>query len=199
MFGIDTHVHSSRYSPCAPFLKLERLKDEKFPSTLNGVVITDHDSWWPKEEWTTLVEATKNLKLYRGIELSSEEGCHLVIIGLSSPGPLKKGIRCQTAISFAHSHEAAVILAHPYSKPLPPEYILEKLDAVEVFSSSFEGTDTKRAIELAKTINKPTLACSDAHSIGRIGLGYTAFPRPPRDDFELAQFVKRGMGKAICC
>lgn len=160
---------------------------------LHGVVLTDHDVLWEQEEVAMLQQACRELRFFRGIECSAQ-GAHLVVIGIDDAGFLHRGVSINTVIEFAHAHNAAVILAHPYRDSAPEELPLGSIDAIEVASTSFAPQDSERALRLAYARGMPRVAASDAHALSRIGWAWTEFPRMPADELDLAAMIKQGLG-----
>ena len=116
---IDLHVHTSKYSECAEFLDIEKVEGHAASMRIDALVVTDHDYFWKPKEFDSLCMKFQRLKLFRGIEVSSDCDCHFVVIGIPKQGPLVKGVSIETIIGYTQSHNGAVILAHPYQLVLP--------------------------------------------------------------------------------
>jgi len=194
-FSIDLHVHSSRYSECAELLDPQRIEEYATKAKINAVVVTEHDTLWRKSEFQELQEKAKNIQLFNGVEVTTENGCHLILIGIEENGPLYKGIASEDAISYAHEQGGVVILAHPFRKGLPPTKTIARVDAIEICSTSLYENESKLSINLAQIMGKPTIACSDAHALPLIGWAYTSFPNKPENVQHLCQMIKEGAGK----
>jgi predicted metal-dependent phosphoesterase TrpH len=192
-FAIDLHVHTRRYSPCAELMREEHLAEHGRRAGLAGLVVTEHDALWRLEELGALRERADCFRLYRGVECTAD-GAHLVVIGLDDLGSLVRGASVDAVVDHARSQGAAVILAHPYRDADPERLPVERIDAVEVGSTSFTVEEARRAEELARRFGKPTVAASDAHSPSRIGWAWTSFPRLPADEAELARMIREGAG-----
>ncbi len=196
-FCIDMHVHTSRYSECAE--SLDPLKIEKYArkAGLDAVVITEHDTFWNRYELQELTEMCTEVQFFNGIEVTTKRGFHLVIIGVEKSGLLKKGVPCFDAIRYTHDQGGLAILAHPFRKGLPPLKTVAEVDAIEVGSTSLYEKESQLSYNLAKIMEKPAIACSDAHALSMIGWAYTRFPHPPENLRDLCEMVKEGKGKPI--
>lgn len=193
---IDTHVHSSRHSPCAEFMHLESLKQEDC-SFLDGIVVTDHDRWWAGEEWHDLKERCPFIRWFQGIELTAACGNHFVVIGMDGPDRLSPQMESSLLLDQAEHAGAAVILAHPFRSRLPDPDTLSRVHAIEILSSSFDQTMQKRAQSLAEQYGKPQIACSDAHAAKMLGIGWTRFSEWPEDEMHLAQLIRGGLCEPV--
>jgi predicted metal-dependent phosphoesterase TrpH len=99
--------------------------------------------------------------------------------------------------SLCRAQGAAVVLAHPYRDGTPDDRAAEWIDAVEVGSTSFGREMASRAHDLAARWSKPRVASSDAHSLSSVGWAFTAFPKPPGDEKELAAMIRAGLGAPV--
>ncbi len=196
-FHIDMHVHTSRYSECAESLDPRQIEAYAQKTNVHGIVITEHDTVWSKDQFEELQQELNSVILYNGIEVTTMGGYHLVIVGVSENGPLTKRIPCDEAIVYAHEQEGIVILAHPFRNGLPLLNVLEKVDAIEIGSTSLSRRESQLAVHLATTIGKPMIGCSDAHALSRIGWAYTCFPEKPESLHHLCWMIKEGQGKPV--
>lgn len=196
-FHVDLHVHTARHSECAESLDPFKLGVFASQSNINCVVITEHDTLWNPDEFTSLKNHTRDILLFNGIEVTTKHGYHLVVVGIEDCGPLKKGVTCDDAISYAHEKDAAVILAHPFMNGLPPVRIVESIDAIEIGSTSLYTTEAKLSRHLAQVLNKPCIASSDAHALSMVGWAYTTFPEKPTDMRHLCTMIKEGQGTPV--
>jgi len=191
---IDLHVHTGRYSQCAELVDPYLMAEWATRAGIDGVVVTDHDVLWAEEEMLHLRCTCPGVRFYRGMECSLE---HVVVIGLDDAGMLQRGASLSEVADYARPRGAVVILAHPYRDADPLTLPLDLVDAVEVGSTSFTAEEAKAACRLAVRLGKPQVACSDAHSLSRIGYGCTEFARLPGDEGELAEMIRRGWGRPI--
>lgn len=199
-FNIDLHVHTSRYSPCAETLDPYELGAEMRRKNLHGIVITEHDHIWHKKETEELNKAWgDDLIIYRGVEISSEDG-HLIIIGIDDLNGIKPRLPAEKIIVKAKQKGAAVFLAHPcypdlkHCREVEEAPWAEKLDALEVASSVTVGEHEIMSRDLARHKGLLQVAGSDAHALSRVGETYTTFDRLPTDEKELARMIRQGQG-----
>jgi predicted metal-dependent phosphoesterase TrpH len=195
-FRIDLHVHTQRYSSCAEFMRPEEIETYACRRGLNGVVLTDHDAVWRREEIDDLRTCSDGFRIYWGVECTAD-GCHVLAIGLPELGPIKRGMRLEEIAEFAHVHGAALILAHPYRDAQPDHLPLERVDAIEVGSNSFSASEAELAVQLARRFGKPQVAGSDAHALSQIGWAWTAFPELPKNELGLAELIRSGAGSPV--
>ena len=194
--NIDLHVHTRRYSPCAELVDEGQIARFALQAGLSGVVITDHDVLWSRDEIERLGALNPELAIFRGVECSTAEG-HAVVIGLEDLATIRKGARIASIAHIARAQGAAVILAHPYRDADPEGIAPELLDAIEVGSTSFSHAEADRSVALARRLGLPTVASSDAHALSRIGWAWTRFPRLPRDSTDLAAMIRSGAGTPV--
>lgn len=166
---VDFHVHSI-YSFDSLMSLQEILRDAK-NKELQGIAITDHN---------TIEGALKAQKLNRDPELTVIIGAELKtevgeIIGIFLKDRIfSKKIR--EVIDEIHSQGGLVILPHPYkykSTISSDKSILENIDFIESFNSRCTGEQNRKAQQLARSLNKPGVAGSDAHFLQEIGTAKT--------------------------
>lgn len=199
MIKIDIHLHTSRYSACS------RLDPEHIISLgdlwgIDGIVITEHDYMWSKDELSKLQEKVPSLKLYRGLEVSCIEG-HFLTIGLENADKLYFDISLKELINIAEKESAAVIWAHPGRFFQLPEEPLEdywyKLAAVEGMSTNIRNSFKHRVARMKKLLGKEYVCGSDSHTAKTPGFYATIFPSLPKDEKELAEMVIDGNTKCL--
>lgn len=196
-FCIDMHIHTSQYSECAETLHPQKIEKYACKAGLDAVIITEHDTCWKSDEIEKLQKALPNIWVFNGVEVTTRSGCHLVVFGIDELGPLHKGIGCEEVIRYVHENGGVVFLAHPFRKGLPSLGIIEQFDAIEVGSTSLSLKESKLSANLARTLNKPAIGCSDAHALPMIGWAYTQFPSWPENVSDLCRMVKEGLGEAV--
>ncbi len=188
---IDFHVHSA-YSEDS-FQKFDEIIQQAELRGLDGIVILDHNTIEGRDVLSQYLDrhygeipVDERLLVIRAGEYSTEEG-HLVVIGLKTPiedvlSLSGKWYACKDVVTEAKRQGATIILAHPYrwKKRLPSQWLLEQIDAVEVFNGRTcfvkgNWSANERAVELAKKMNLPIVAGSDAHLPREIGRSYVTF------------------------
>jgi predicted metal-dependent phosphoesterase TrpH len=109
--------------------------------------------------------------LMPGIEALTTKG-DMVIIGTEERPPYP--ISPENAVEFAEERNAIAIVPHlfralnslgDYTRQLRPT-------AVEVYNPNCTTEQNRTALELAKELNLPQVAVSDAHALDELGKGY---------------------------
>lgn len=198
-YRVDLHVHTRRYSPCAELLDPDMLGRKMRERKLHGVVITEHDAIWSKQEIRQLSNGFEALRIYRGAEVTTSIG-HLVVIGLDDLEGINSGVPFDIVIEKAKRCGAAVILVHHhlvYSNvriPVDALALPDGIDAIEVASTITIDKKEQEAKRLAKMRGWSQVAGSDAHSIERVGETFTSFKELPADEMRLAEAIREGLG-----
>jgi len=196
-FRVDVHVHTRRYSPCAECLDPEDLAFAMHRSSLDGLVIAEHDHLWPAEDIARLNAGLKRKRIYRGVEVSSRNG-HFIVIGLDSLDGIRPGIGIEALIHTINARQAAIIWAHPYLQygnialPLESTEMPRGLHAVEAASSVTQGKESAATRALARRMGWATVGGSDAHVPGQVGCAYTLLADLPVDEKHLAAAIRKG-------
>lgn len=162
---VDFHIHSiySFDSLMSPQEILRQAKKEG----LQGIAITDHNTIEGALE-TQKLNRDPELKVIIGVELKTEVD---EIIGIFLKDRVFSN-NIRDVIDEIHSQGGLVILPHPYkykSVISSDESILEKIDFIESFNSRCTGEQNRKAQQLARSLNKPGVAGSDAHFLQEIG------------------------------
>lgn len=210
-FLVDLHIHTARYSPCAPALDPQQLVRVLHERTLCGGVLAEHDQLWLEEEVEEILDLAKEngiegVCLYRGVEISTEHA-HIVAIGMEDLRDTPRGVRLDRLIAVAREQEAALIWVHPYLNYrglLPPEQhdnvaeLAKGIHAVEVCSSVTRKESSARAHMLSEEWQWVPVAGSDAHALEIVGAAATEFPFLPKDEKALARAIMAGQC-GVCC
>ena len=190
------HVHTNRYSSCShidPYKLIIKAKEKG----LDGIVITEHDKLWSKEEIEELKKISRDLVILRGVEVSTPQGLHLFIYGMNKE--IDPGMNELNIIRQAHEHSAVVIPAHPYRYGDGLEKLLCSLeiDGLEIMSTNANEKASIQAQSLRNKLSVPGIAGSDAHDIELVGAYYTEFQSNPGNEAELVEALKTE--KTISC
>ncbi|MEM5778277.1 MAG: PHP domain-containing protein [Candidatus Aenigmatarchaeota archaeon] len=135
---------------------------------LDGLAITDHDS-----VKGSLI-AKKIAKKYKftiitGSEISTKLGDFLAL-GIDEDIPKKLSL--EETLEKIHELGGIGVAPHPFGRYLFRKCVKEnskEADAIEVFNSSLNFMQNKKALEFAKKYKKPITAGSDAHSVREVG------------------------------
>ncbi len=130
-------------------------------NSIKVAAITDHNTVRGLNETRKLAEAYSDILIIPGVEISTEEG-DLLILGAKEIPP--KPWTVENVLDFAKDNNFVSVVAHPYR-----EYGMGDLartynfDAIEVLNGESSTHENKLAKELAKSMNLPGVAGSDAH------------------------------------
>lgn len=210
-FFVDLHIHSARYSSCAPALDPQKLVRVLHERMLCGGVLAEHDQLWQEEEVEEVLclakeDGIEGVHLYRGVEITTEHA-HIVAIGMEDLRDTPRGVRLERLIAVAREQGAALIWVHPYlnySGLLPPEQhdnveeLAKGIHAVEVCSSVTRKEFSARARLLSEKWQWVPVGGSDAHALEIVGAAATEFPLLPKDEKALAKAIMAGQC-GVCC
>lgn len=194
---MDLHVHTRRYSPCAEALDPIHLIEVMERTGLDGLVITEHDRLWSIEEIASINRRLGAGRIYRGVEVSSNNG-HFIVIGLAALDGIEPGIGIEKLIPRIHAQGAAIIWAHPLLQygstaiPFNSSDMPVGLHAVEVASGVTRGKDALAARAMARQRGWAAVGGSDAHAPGQVGCAYTLFSELPQNEQMLAAAIRQG-------
>jgi len=196
---IDIHTHTEFRSHDGQ-LSPEALIGLAKKAGLDGICLTEHDWFWPREAAEKLGKEHDFLVL-NGVELKTEYG-HMLVYGLDS---IDFGLP-----STAHVREMAdrvggfMILPHPYrhnylygdmNEAIEICYrkpVFKLVDTIELING--RGTETENTFSglLAKKLGLKGTGGSDCHEASDMPTGVTKFERKIRNNDELIQELKAG-------
>ena len=164
----DLHVHTT-YSNDSVITPKELILYSK-KRGLNAVAVTDHN----QIDGALKIAKETDFLIIPGIEVSSLNG-H--IVGLNVCELLPKGLSAEETVDRIHKAGGIAIACHPYAlfKGSIGKHVSANFDAIEVINaSSFPfGRTTRKAKQLAQSLNLPQVAGTDAHYGPVIGQAYT--------------------------
>jgi len=198
---IDLHLHTQRHSRCS-HLDETRLIARAVQAGLDGLVITEHHYQWSQEELDTLCAASGHpgFLLLSGFEYSSSQG-DLLIYGLKPEdvASFPPGADPKDSLLRAQAMGAACIAAHPTRAALSfDERIAEMpFDGLEIRSTNLEPHEQRIAAHLARELQIPGTAASDAHALGDIGSYATEFDDPIQTMSDFCRALKQGRFRAL--
>ena len=198
-YRIDLHVHTRRYSPCAELLDPGQLGALMHERGLHGVVLTEHNALWSRDEFMELNGVLRDVRLYRGVEVSCAEG-HFIVVGIEAMEGIRSGMSVGRLLASVSRPDVAVIVVHPHEGRSgsatvgAAEALPEGIDAVEVASTITSGMREMQARRLAHARGWGEVAGSDAHAPEFVGEAFTAFPVMPENEQELARLIRQRVG-----
>lgn len=186
---IDTHMHCIEGSPDS-FIKIAEIVEQAKKMGLDGICITDHDSF-DAREYAIEYGKKHNFKIFVGVEILTYEG-DIVVFGLDEVPPYK--VHAQELIDLVNSKGGATISAHPFRENNRGcgYHIrdLEGLTAVETFNGSTKPYNNLYAFALAMELGLSTVAASDCHELDAIGRYCTIFPDDVETEADLIRALK---------
>lgn len=187
---IDMHVHTSKYSSCAKMTP-EQMVQGAIASGMDGVVITEHNYLWTMEEIKELQVKYPQLKILRGIEVSTDQG-HFLVYGINSAHSFFKGMPFVELVRCVHELKGIIVIAHPcrYSDTIAKEILEIPLDGIEVMSTNVL-TYMKDAIQIIQDYHKiPGICGTDAHNIESLGIFATDFKVSIRTEQDMIMAIR---------
>jgi predicted metal-dependent phosphoesterase TrpH len=174
----DLHAHTAEYSPCS-VISADELCRLAPALGIEGIALTEHDLWWPRDKIAALREHYTELTIFDGMERSCREGHFLVFLpegaGTRSTLPPET---VHSLSSWTHERGGILIWAHPFrfeSMRLP--FWLEKvpIDGIEVISSNMSLQLSEMAQSVAAEYGIFALTNSDAHDADSLGRYWNDF------------------------
>jgi len=188
---IDLHTHSYPHSDDS-FMSVDELIEGSKSLGLDGICLTDHDTFWTDEEIRVLSNKHDFLVM-PGCEINTEAG-HVLVFGLSSyEFGMHRPEFLQASVDRA---EGVMIAAHPYrrrfieepaEKPEVREEMLERArgdgffgmcQGIEALNGRGLAVQNGFSLELGGRLKANMTAGSDAHKMEQIGTVATEFQRP---------------------
>jgi len=202
---IDLHTHTRPYSDDS-HLKPEELIKLAKSSGLDGICFTEHDWHWKQEDIDRL-SREHDFPVFRGMEISSEEG-HLLVFSLDE---YKFGMHHAKFIRrLVDEVGGAIILAHPYRRQVKynsnPDHLLDTVceerifdlvDAVEILNGRSNDKENGFAQEICHRLKLGGVGGSDAHSPSDIPSCATEFEKRITGIEELLTELKAGRFRAV--
>ena len=189
MMRVDLHIHTN-YSPDSsiqPKIIVEQLYAHPF---IKAVAITDHNTVKGYYKVKELASTYRDILIIPGVEVSTIEG-DLILLGITELPPRPWTV--ENVIDFARERQALTIAAHPYRAPgmgdLTKNY---DVDAIEVLNGVSSSHVNKMAENLAKEMNLPGVAGSDAHQVNELWTAYTEI-QASSDVDEIFEAIKKGL------
>ncbi|MEQ8169562.1 MAG: PHP domain-containing protein [Candidatus Eremiobacterota bacterium] len=196
---IDIHCHTSKYSPCSEQTP-EEMIERAIRREMKGIIITEHQTLWKKEELFTLQEKFPDILILNGVELtvSSDYNTYDVLVyGLAQGYEIPKKMLTVEEIFELFEKECAFVLAHPFrfSRFMSiSDNTLGKFHGIEIDSSNFKASTSEMAVKLSERLNIPGTTASDSHSTKTTGLWYIEIPEISSME-EFVQVLKKKQWK----
>jgi len=194
MLCVDLHVHTI-YSGDALITPKQLVDALHANSFLKTVAVTDHSTLEGYHFVSKLATVYDDVLVLPGIEAVTPRG-ELVIIGCEERPPLPS--TPEQLIDFAEARGAVTVAPHPFRAPSGlGDYVRRlKPSAIEVFNPAALAVQNRMALQLAKELNLPQVAVSDAHAINELGVAYTKIDAGQSVD-EILKAIKNGQVQPV--
>jgi len=185
----DLHIHT-KYSPDActsPKTVVDRLNAHP---TIKAAAITDHNALEGFFKAKELAKAYPDIIIIPGVEITALEG-EIIVLGAEELPPKPWNVR--STIDFARKRDALVVAPHPYRGyglgALAKAY---RIDAIETLNAITSPEANEAAENLAKEMNLPGVAGSDAHEPDELWSVYTEI-QASFDVDAILKAIKKGL------
>lgn len=194
---LDLHIHTNfSYDGIdSP----EKVVDAAISQGLDCISITDH------HEVNGALKAlrfafSKPILVIPGIEIKSEQGD---ILGINVKEAIPDGLTAEQTIIEINKLGGMAIIPHPFAWPHNFKGDLEKifkqssglLVGIEALNASIPGFANKKALDLAKRLEIPFTAGSDAHGAGFVGKAFLEIPGTDLSIGEIIKEIKKRSGQ----
>ena len=185
---IDLHTHSYPMSDDS-FLSVEELIEGSKAAGLDGICLTDHDSFWPHDRVRELARRHEFLVL-PGSEINTDAG-HVLAFGLHR---YEFGMHKPEFLRACTERDGGVLVAaHPYRRrfleepgrdPAARAGMLQRAvddpffglcEAVEAMNGRGSPEQNRYSADLCVELELPSVAGSDAHRTAQMGTAATEF------------------------
>ncbi|MBX5328476.1 MAG: PHP domain-containing protein [Candidatus Bathyarchaeota archaeon] len=187
----DLHIHTnySADSTINPKTLIDQLNAHP---TIKAIAITDHNTTEGYYHAKQLASAYTDTLIIPAAEITTTQG-DIIILGTVELPP--KPWTPQNITNHAKQNNAITIAAHPYrTYGLGENAKNYQIDAIETLNGTSPTHINKMAENLAKTLNLPGVAGSDAHNTDELWTVYTEIQAPP-DINEILKAIKKGKVK----
>jgi predicted metal-dependent phosphoesterase TrpH len=152
--------------------------------------VTDHDTVKGCGVTRQLASAYPDILIIPGVEISTSQG-DIMVLGTEEMPPSPWTV--ESVVDFARDRNCVSVVAHPYREyglgDLARNY---KVDAIEVLNGNSSPSANKLAQDLAKLMDLPGLAGSDAHQPSELCTVYTEV-QASLDVDEILKALKKGL------
>lgn len=162
-------------------------------ASLDGLVFTEHDVFWPTGELEELRVRFPSLAILNGIEVSTDQG-HLLVYGVTDPRLSDRFWSLPDLLDYTSDDGAYRAIAHPFRFDKDSDHFAflagMPMEGVEVASTNTDRAGSRMANELARVGGFHRIACSDAHCVENIGRYYTVIEDPVRSERDLVRALR---------
>lgn len=193
---IDLHNHTQVHSRCSHLDPVDLVIRAR-RAGLDGLVITEHDALWPRDDVDRLA-ADHGLLLLRGIEVTTDIG-HVLAFGFDRWHEEMKSV--EQLRLMAEREGAMVYLAHPmrgWGGHRPPDDELPDVFAsVETLNGQEPSHRNAASGDMADAFGLPGIGGSDAHYITWIATAATEFEAGIATEDDFLRELKAGRYRPV--
>ncbi|NLV25879.1 MAG: PHP domain-containing protein [Methanomicrobiales archaeon] len=189
MLSTDLHIHTSCSKDGES--SVQQVLSAAIAAGLDAIAITDHDTM---QGYKIARELDTSVLVIPGVEISTREG-HVIALGIETAP--NHGQPVLDTIKMVQDKGGITILPHPFHRyrhgaalKCPESFRIS--DAIEVYNSRYVIPHAnQRAMRLAKKLDKPAVAGSDAHNARFVGYGRTLIDAEKNIE-DILQAIKEG-------
>ncbi len=187
----DLHIHTN-YSADAT-INPKTLIDQLYTHpTIKAIAITDHNTTEGYHHAKQLAQAYPDILIIPATEITTTQG-DIIILGTAELPP--KPWTTQNITDHAKQNNAITIAAHPYrTYGLGDNAKNYQIDAIETLNGASTPQTNRMAENLAKAMNLPGVAGSDAHNIDELWTVFTEIQASLNTN-EILKAIKNGKVK----
>lgn len=207
---IDLHAHSYPKSDDS-FMSVDDLIDTAKKLGLDGVCLTEHDSFWSLDEIRPL-SRKHNFLVLPGVELNTDAGHVLVfgleryVFGLHKPAFVSNLVDRQGGVMIAAHPYRRRFLEEPGREPEARAQMLERAsqdrffqacDAIEGINGRGSALENQFSQDLGDQLKINATAGSDAHRLEQLGVAATRFQKKISGLADLIAEMRAGRFEAV--
>ncbi|MBN1622127.1 MAG: phosphotransferase [Endomicrobiales bacterium] len=187
---LEMHSHTNRHSDCSLInpVTLIRKAEKK---GLQGLIITEHQYLWDKEELLKLraeSEVSANFLILAAQEVNTEIG-HVLVYGAG------RSITDDITLKELKSlyPRAALVWAHPFrhgKKPTKEQLLNPLIDGIEIFSANQLPNENYLGLKMWHAHKFTAISGSDTHEEAKTAIYPTQFDHPVNSIEEVANEIK---------
>lgn len=195
---LDLHIHCSERSSCS-VSPAEEMMAAARAAGLDGMAFSDHDRLAPRSWLEAVNRERAPFHVFTGIEVTTSENEHVLVIGLADPALEKRGWSYLDLRRYVRERGAFAALAHAFRfQDIPPGVRDDPPDALELYSSNISDEHRPRIARLRDETGCPVIGASDAHHSRMIGRYWIELEAPAANDAELVSLLKAGKFTPVC-
>jgi hypothetical protein len=203
---IDIHTHTSPRSPCSNIDPLELVR-EASRRRLDGICLTEHQVLWQPQEVESLAQGAQ-IKIFRGNEFTTNQG-DVLVFGYEED--VKELLTIEELSAEVKKAGGFMIAAHPFRgfktfgigqlkmtvEQACTRKVFDFVDAIEIGNGKLSEEENDMAAQVARRLDLPGTAGSDAHRVDEVGKWTTDFEREIENERQLVAELRSGRFTAV--